>query len=195
MERRTYAHGEIRAEPAGEDRKPRFAGYAAVFNELSEDLGGFREKILPGAFADAIAGDDVRALFNHDANYVLGRNRAGTLTLREDDHGLAFEIEAPDTQWARDLHVSVERGDVSQCSFGFRVMDDTWYTEDGEDRRDLKKVRLFDISIVTYPAYTGTEASARSLDAPEERKKERAPLSLYKRKLDLIERSRTDVQQ
>ncbi len=190
MERRTWMSGEIRADPGAEGKEQvRFSGYAAVFNELSEDLGGFREKILPGAFAESIGLDDVRALFNHDPNYVLGRSRAGTLQLSEDGHGLAFAIEAPDTQWARDLYESVKRGDVSQCSFGFRVIEDAWYTQDGEDRRDLKKVQLFDVSIVTYPAYQGTEASARSLDGlHEEQKKEHTPLSLYRRKLDLIER-------
>lgn len=84
----------------------------------------------------------MRALYNHDPNYVLGRTSAGTLTLREDEKGLYFDVRAPDTQWGRDLYASVKRGDVNQCSFGFQVIADEWGTIDGMDTRTLKEVRL-----------------------------------------------------
>jgi len=154
---------EVRASPAedGSDAL-RFEGYAALFNSWSEDLGGFREQIAPGAFAKSLPADDVRALMNHDPNYVLGRNRSGTLVLTEDDRALRFAVTAPDTQWARDLYESVKRGDINQCSFGFQAIRDDWRTADGIDERTLLEVRLFDVSIVTYPAYPDTSANVRS---------------------------------
>ena len=163
IERRYYPATEIRVAAEGE---PKLTGYAAVFNSQSEDLGGFREIILPGAFSQAIKEDDVRALWNHDPNYVLGRNRSKTLTLAEDDHGLMINVIPPDTQWARDLLVSIGRGDVTQMSFGFGVPPDgqRWEKEHGEDVRYLIRVRpLFDISPVTYPAYPVTEVQARNI--------------------------------
>lgn len=142
-------------------------GHAAVFNELSQDLGGFREQIAPGAFTEALQRDDIRALFNHDANFVLGRNRSGTLKLVEDTRGLAIEIEPPDTQFARDLITSMKRGDITQMSFAFQVMpngQDWAKDEEGRVIRTLKKLRLFDVSPVTYPAYTGTDIALRSMN-------------------------------
>lgn len=157
---------ELRAD--GDDGKIR--GYAAVFNSLSEDLGGFREQIAPGAFSETLS-DDVRALWNHDANFVLGRTTSGTLSLREDNHGLAIEIDPPDTQQARDLLVSIRRGDVSQMSFGFYTKDDGWEKRDGENIRTLRKVELLDVSPVTYPAYQDTAVAVRSLDTWSEASK------------------------
>lgn len=145
------------------------AGHAAVFNQLSEDLGGFREQVLPGAFTDALARDDVRALFNHDPNYILGRNRSQTLTMREDGHGLAIEIKAPTTPTIRDLVLEpIRRGDVSQMSFAFTVRpggQDWAKDEEGRVIRSLKKLRLFDVSPVTFPAYPQTDVAVRSLQA------------------------------
>ena len=153
MEIRTI-QSEFRVK--SEDGKAQISGYAAVFNELSDDLGGFREKIQPGAFSEAIVNDDVRALWNHDSNYVLGRNKAGTLKLSEDEHGLHYVVDLPDTQWAKDLSESIKRGDVTQSSFGFMVDSDEWSKQDGETVRTLTKVTLFDVSPVTYPAYPQT---------------------------------------
>lgn len=153
---------EIRAADPSEDGVLRFAGYAADFNVLSPDLGGFREQIAPGAFAGSLVADDIRALFNHDPNYVLGRNRAGTLRLSEDERGLHFDLDAPDAQWARDLHQSVKRGDVNQCSFAFEAIRDQWRTVEGRDERTLLEAKLYDVSIVTYPAYPSTAVAARS---------------------------------
>lgn len=141
-------------------------GHAAVFNQLSEDLGGFREQIAPGAFAEALEKDDVRALFNHDPNFILGRNVAKTLRLSEDARGLAIEIDPPDTQAARDLLVSMERGDVTQMSFGFSVRPggQDWAKDDeGRTVRTLKKLRLYDVSPVVFPAYPQTDVAVRSL--------------------------------
>lgn len=133
----------------------------------------FREKVLPGAFADTIKTDDIRALYNHDVNYVLGRNKAGTLFLEEDDIGLKVRILPPDTQWARDLMVSIEWGDISQMSFGFIVISDRWGTEEGVDMRELLKVKLYDVSPVTFPAYPQTDVGVRSaMEAYERHKKE-----------------------
>ncbi len=147
-------------------KRPVMRGHAAVFGQLSEDLGGFREQIAAGAFADAIKTDDVRALWNHNPDFVLGRNRAGTLSLSEDARGLAIEIDPPDTQWARDLLVSMQRGDVTQMSFGFSVRPNgqNWAKDDeGRVVRTLTKVRLYDVSPVTYPAYQQTDIAARSM--------------------------------
>ncbi len=141
-------------------------GHAAVFDSWSETLGGifpFKEKVRKGAFAESIGRDDIRALFNHDPNYVLGRNRAGTLELVEDDVGLRVSITPPDTSWARDITTSIRRGDISQMSIGFVVEDDEWSSKDGIDTRELKKVRLFDVSPVTFPAYTATDVGVRAM--------------------------------
>lgn len=165
IERRAFAADVFKIEQR-DDGQRRLVGHAAVFNSLSEDLGGFREQIAPGAFADAIAGDDVRALFNHDENFILGRNRSKTLTLSEDSRGLAIEIVMPDTQTIRDLVIApIERGDVSQMSFGFSVRPggQDWAKDDeGRVVRTLKRLRLFDVSPVVYPAYPETDVAVRS---------------------------------
>jgi len=148
------------------DEKPVIVGYAAVFNKYSEDIGGFRERIAPGAFSKVL-GDDVRALFNHDNDMVLGRSKSGTLRLREDDQGLRTEIDLPDTQFARDLWQSVKRGDVDQMSFAFRTEKDTWAMdqEGNVERTILEFKALYDVSIVTYPAYPDTSVALRAFDA------------------------------
>lgn len=161
LERRAWQKAEFRA--AEEDAPARISGYAAVFNARSEDLGGFREIIAPGAFSGTLDAD-VRALINHDSNFVIGRTRSGTLRMVEDEHGLRVDIDLPDTAAARDLAHSMARGDMDQMSFGFRTRDDSWEERDGEVIRTLRAVDLFDVSVVTYPAYPQTEAALRSLD-------------------------------
>lgn len=146
---------EVRSETT---ERPTIAGYAAVFNHWA-DIGGFREQIAPGAFTKTLQEADVRALVNHDANYVLGRTKSGTLRLWEDEHGLAFEVDPPEAQWAQDLMASIRRGDVDQMSFGFRAIKDRW---EG-DERTLLEVALYDVSVVTFPAYAETEAHLRSM--------------------------------
>ena len=141
-------------------------GHAAVFDSWSETLGGifpFKEIVRKGAFNESIGKDDIRALFNHDPNYVLGRNRAGTLELVEDDIGLRVKITPPDTSWAKDILTSIRRGDITQMSIGFIVEDDKWPTKDGMDVREIRKVQLFDVSPVTFPAYTATDVGVRAM--------------------------------
>lgn len=160
LERRYFPKAELRLKNSD---SMTIAGHAAVFNQLSDDLFGFREEIAPGAFAHSIQKDDIRALWNHDANYVLGRNTAGTLRLSEDDIGLAIENDLPDTQNARDLLTSIRRGDVSQMSFGFITLRDNWRVEAGGlVVRTLEEVQLFDVSPVTFPAYPQTDLTARA---------------------------------
>lgn len=136
-------------------------GYAAVFNRLSGNLGGFVEEVAPGAFTKTIKEQDVRGLFNHKREALLGRTRSGTLRLAEDSLGLHYEIDMPDTALARDVKVLAERGDLTGSSFAFRVMGpegDEWgLTDDDFPKRTLKEVRLFDVGPVTFPAYTATE--------------------------------------
>jgi uncharacterized protein len=158
-ELRVYHVAELRVEG---DKKPKIVGYAAVFNTKSEDLGGFNEYVRAGCFAKTIRESDIKALYNHDPNYVLGRNKSGTLKLEEDTTGLQMSIDPPDTQWARDLMTSIKRGDVDQCSFGFKTIRDGWRTEDGKNCRDLLECRLFDVSVVTNPAYPQTSVAVRA---------------------------------
>ena len=141
-------------------------GHAAVFDSWSETLGGifpFKEIVRKGAFIDTIRADDIRALFNHDPNFVLGRNRAGTLELIEDEVGLSVRITPPNTSWARDLQASIRRGDISQMSIGFIVEKDKCSTQDGIDVREIRKVKLYDVSPVTFPAYTATDVGVRAM--------------------------------
>jgi HK97 family phage prohead protease len=186
FERRVFVAGglEIRAT----DTKRTLAGHAAVFNQAT-DLGYFEEMVAPGAFAKSIGADDIRALFNHDPNFVLGRNKANTLRLSEDSQGLAFEIDVPDTAFARDLVTSIDRKDITQCSFGFEVIAQEWRKkDDGRYTRTLREVKLWDVSPVTYPAYAQTDVAARSLDDFKRELEGRAPpLALYMRRQQLLE--------
>lgn len=161
---RTITADDLRVEKRA-DGKTVIKGYAARFNMYSETLYGyFREKIEPGAFANAIKTDDVRALFNHEAGIVLGRTPR-TLELREDDKGLWMEAEPPDTQAARDVLVLIDRRDVTGQSFSFDLDyedegAETWDYADGMVTRTIKKIsRLWDVGPVTYPAYPDTDVA------------------------------------
>ena len=160
IEQRSYPMHEVRVDE--KDGKPRMVGYAAVFDQLSDQLWGFRERIRRGAFAKTLQEADVRALWNHDRNYVLGRTKSGTLRLWEDDHGLGVEIFPPDAVWARDLLASMERGDVDQMSFSFEAVRENWSTEDNTPVREVVEAKLYDVSPVTFPAYPQTNISVRS---------------------------------
>lgn len=162
LEYRAFEGAELRIDDA--EQTKRISGYAAVFNGLSENLGGFREKIAPGAFAKTIQTADVRFLLNHDG-LPLARTKSGTLKLEEDAAGLRFdaEVEAADPDVQRILP-KMQRGDLNQMSFGFYVKKDGWdKTNPQELVRTLYEVELFDISLVTFPAYTQTGAHIRSL--------------------------------
>ncbi|EQB98648.1 HK97 family phage prohead protease [Photorhabdus temperata] len=169
-ETRCYS-GEVRAEQQ-ENQPTRIVGYGSVFNSRSEPLWGFREIIKPGAF-DEVLNDDVRGLFNHDPNFILGRSISGTLTVSVDERGLQYDISAPDTQTIRDLVLApMLRGDINQSSFAFRVARDgeNWYEDDeGIVIREISQFsRLFDVSPVTYPAYQEADSGVRSLKAWQE---------------------------
>jgi HK97 family phage prohead protease len=164
LERRAFTVDGMKIERR-EKEASRIIGHASVFNREANIGGWFIESVAPGAFRRAIAEDDVRALFNHDPNFVLGRNRAGTLRLSEDDIGLAIEITPPDTQAARDLMTVIERGDVSQMSIGFRALKQEWDESGDVLKRKLTEVELFDVSPVTFPAFPQTDVSVRELEA------------------------------
>jgi hypothetical protein len=158
IEQRTFGNAELRAKG---DRV--IEGYACEFFAVSDPIqpGGFLEHVVPGAFSRAVKYGDVRALFNHDPNMILGRTKSGTLKLAEDSRGLHFECNLPATSVAADLVHSIRRGDISGCSFSFSALKDEWPSE---NERILRDVDLFDVGPVTYPAYShGTSVGARSL--------------------------------
>lgn len=157
--------GEIRLDPSG-DRTLR--GYAIVFEKLSLDLGGFKERILPQAVDRTFTENlDVRALVNHDPSKIVGRTRSGTLRLRVDGHGLAVDIQPPVVTDPANLLESIERGDVSGMSFAFRTIEDDWHMEDGIPIREVLDMRIHEVSIVSFPAYpdTDVQVAQRALHA------------------------------
>lgn len=165
------------------DKKKKVRGYAAVFDSLSEDLGGFREKINRNAF-DNVLDNDVVAVFNHDMNMILGRTTSGTLKLSVDERGLLTEIDMPNTTLGNDLVELVERGDISKMSFGFFVDRDAWIESENDFVREVKEVKkLIDVSLVTKPAYNDTSAAVRSLDNYKQQKTETNSINQYKIKL------------
>lgn len=153
LQRRFLDQSIVSADGESANAAKHITGYAAVFNTRAEISPGYLEQISPGAFSEAIERDDVRALLNHDPNIVLGRKKAGTLKLHEDARGLFYEISPPDTTAAVDLMKLILRGDVTGSSFSFTVLDQKKEQVNGALLRTVKKARLFDISIVTYPAY------------------------------------------
>lgn len=184
-----------------EDGSESVAGYGAVFNSRSENLGGFFEYISPDAItSETIEKSDVRALINHDQNLVLARSTSGTLKLDVDEKGLRYEFDIPETSYGKDLAINMKNGNISQSSFAFIVGDDEWSTdENGNDIRTITKIeRLYDISPVVYPAYSQAESdlvvAQRSLAKYKEQKeneKEEKDLvmrSLAKLKIEIAKR-------
>ena len=164
-----YSNNEIRSididiqKSTGEEPL-KLRGYAIVYNSLSEPLYGdlFRERINKGAFTKSLLENDQVCLWGHDTRYVLGRKSSGTLILREDDKGLYFEVSLPNTTWARDLKESVDRGDIKQMSFGFKVVRENWIDDKETLKeysmpiREINEITLHEISLVTFPAYPQT---------------------------------------
>ena len=176
-------------------------GHAAVFNSLSEDLGGFREKIQPGAFDDVLD-NDVRAYFNHDPNFLLGRVSAGTLRLGVDEKGLRYELDIPNTSAGRDLKENMRLGNITQSSFAFTLGKDgdSWErNEEGNDIRIIHKVdRLYDVSPVSLPAYPSADNLALAvrsnfIDKENTRKKQEEKFemnTLLQLKINLLKRKK-----
>lgn len=163
MERRFIPLEKTEARQEGDTMS--ISGLAAVIGQESQDLGGFTEVIEPGAFDEALASSDVRALYNHDANYVLGRTASGTLRLEAREDGLYYEVDnLPESR--RDVYELIQRGDVTGNSFAFTVEEDRWeQRDDGRQMRYITRVgELFDVGPVVYPAYQQTVVSARALE-------------------------------
>lgn len=155
---------EIRAHGTLTSKGKTLQGYCAVFNSEA-NLGTFSEVIRQGAFSKSLeSGSNIRALYHHDSNALLGTTKGGTLQLREDGHGLAFTLALPDTTHGRDLAILVDRGDVSGCSFGFRVADggDRWEQRGSTMVRELLAVDLAEITLTADPAYQDTTVAMRS---------------------------------
>lgn len=154
--------GHLGVETRAEDEKRTLTGYAAVFNSDTDIGGWWTERVAPGAFTDTIAGD-IRALVDHDWGRIIGRTKSGTLRLKQDGHGLAVEVDIPNTTDGNDLWELVERGDISGMSFGFRVTKQEWDETVDPPVRTIQAVELFEVSAVAFPAYDDTEIGKRSL--------------------------------
>jgi len=168
MDRRTMVCRQTEYRAAEENGELYIEGYFAIFNSIYEIAPGLTESIAPGAFSSAL-GRDIRALTNHDTTLVLGRNKASTLELREDGHGLWGRvcINREDSD-AMNLYHRVQRGDVNQCSFGFKILEeDTEYREDGSVHFTIRVVELYEVTVATFPAYEETAVAARSAQAEE----------------------------
>lgn len=154
---------DFKTREDGEEK--RIEGYFAIFNSNYQISNDMSESVAPGAFANTLGGD-IRALIDHETMYVLGRNQAGTLELREDSHGLWGSILLnPNDQDAMNLYARVQRGDVNQCSFGFDILsEDTDIREDGSVHWTIKEVKLYEVSVCTFPAYAETSVQARNND-------------------------------
>ncbi len=160
---RTFDITNLSTRDVTENNSRIVTGYAAVFNSRTLLWEGLEEVISPGAFSKALSNSDVRCLFDHDWGKVLGRTKSGTLRLEEDERGLKFEVELPNTTDASNLIESMSRGDIDQCSFGFIPTEETWDYNTDPVLRTVNEVELFEVSIVSLPAYEDTEATlARS---------------------------------
>ena len=161
----------FRTREAGEDRF--IEGYFAVFGSIYQIAPGMTESVALGAFTHTLGGD-VRALIDHETRLVIGRNTAGTLELREDSHGLWGSVKInPNDSDAMSLYARVQRGDVDQCSFGFDIVsEDTDIREDGSVHWTIREVKLYEVSVVTFPAYEDTGVKARALDLEQLRQRD-----------------------
>ena len=189
--------GRLECRDAQEDSPRIISGYAAVFNQVAQ-IGRwyrYKEQIASGAF-DGCNYDKCVACFNHDTDHLLARFSSGTLKLSVDEVGLRFEFEVPNTTVGNDMYELVKRGDISQCSFAFVVAEESWKYDEQNDENDLRTIEkiaeLWDVSLVTYPAYEGTSVDARSAEEESfmERKKEYLSRNDNKIKADSESRAR-----
>lgn len=171
LERRTipFDVAELRIEKRGESSV--LVGLTAPFGKMSLDLGGFQERINPGAFAGALNRSDAAALFNHNPDNLLGRQSSGTLRLKETDAGLTYEVDLPDTEIARMVTQGVARKDIKGNSFAFTIASDTWEERsDGSWLRTVNEIKeLYDVGPVVNPAYPDTAVAMRSLQIAKRR--------------------------
>lgn len=159
-EMRTFSITNLERRSDVDDNSIIIGGYASVFNSRAHIGNYFDEVIAPNAFSKTLVEyPDVRALFNHNWDKVLGRTKSGTLHLEEDERGLKFTINMPNTTFANDLAISMERGDINQCSFLFDAVEETWDYTVEPALRTVTEARLYEVSVVTNPAYEDTEAS------------------------------------
>lgn len=180
---------ELKTRADEESKDLYIEGYFAVFNRETELWPGAYEEIAPGAFANTLS-NDIRALINHEPRLVLGRNKAGTLELREDTYGLWGRVKInPNDTDAMNLYERVKRGDVDQCSFGFNIIrEDTEWREDGSVKWTIREVDLHEVSVVTFPAYEDTGVVARQKQVEEHQQR-----LLQAKRQKLIERVRNIV--
>lgn len=161
IEKRFQSFEEIRTE----DSERKIGGYAAVFNKEARISERLIEKIAPGAFRSSLS-NDIRALWSHNPDMVIGRTTNGSLKLAEDERGLAFDLSLPDTTQGRDAYTLIKQGFVSGVSFGFRVKKDSWTRGEGgaPHLRTLEEVELIEVSPTAFPAYAETSVSSRSTE-------------------------------
>lgn len=173
VERRSIPRAVAELRMVGDEGAPtRIAGYGCVWNALSSEPVRdpirrlkFWERVAPGAFTDSIKNDDIGCYFDHETCLILGRNGAGTFSVSEDGKGTPFTCDLPPTSYATDLAVSIRRRDVYGCSIGFFCLEDDWATgDDGLPIRTVIRGKLFDVSPVSRPTFTGAEVALRSLD-------------------------------
>ncbi|WIV10538.1 HK97 family phage prohead protease [Proteiniborus sp. MB09-C3] len=170
-----------------EDDKMTISGYVVQFNKRSKVMWDFVEVVAKGAFRESLKNNVIKALWNHDSNLVLGSTKNSTLRLLEDDFGLRFELDLPNTNWGRDAWESVRRGDVDGVSFGFFVIEDNWEYLKDEDlyQRTLLNVDLFEISPTPFPAYGDSQVSCRSFEEFKTSIEQQNKNELNKRKMML----------
>ena len=172
LERREVRPMMTEFQTRDDDNQPTIEGYFAVFGSNYEIAPGMTESIAPGAFSRSLSGD-IRALTNHDSTLVLGRTKAHTLELREDEHGLWGKVSInPKDADAMNLYERVKRGDVDQCSFGFEIVnEETDFRDDGSVHWTIQDVNLYEVSACTFPAYRETNIAARSAELEEIKKR------------------------
>lgn len=158
MEHRSFQGLEVR----NDEESRTIGGIAVPYNEWSEDLGFF-ERFAPGSLTDTLRETDLRVIFNHNADYVVGRVSAGTARFSDTDQGLKYEADAPNAVWADGLLESIRRGDIRENSFGFMTVEDTWEERDGRLYRTVLKAELREVGPQTFPAYSQSTVDVRSV--------------------------------